>query len=165
MAPAAADPDDPIDGGGNEMIRVCELAVLVAIAALLLLTAVQTAPAASSGLCGTAESHDRRWQTLHHKLIRTWASGNYERAAVVAGSMAAVARQASEDARNAPARRRGERAFRARIIAVHQAQRTAAGLYVEAMLAGGAGRTRAAGVAYAEASATLLRTGFVGDYC
>jgi hypothetical protein len=147
------------------VIRVCELAIVVALGALLLLSAVQIAPAASTGLCSSAESHDRQWQTLHQKLIRTWASGNYERAALVAGSMAAVAHEALEDTRNAPARRRGERAFRAKLIAVHLAQRTAAGLYGQAMLAGGAGRTRAAGLAYAEASATLLRAGFVGDYC
>jgi hypothetical protein len=147
------------------MNRVFELAVLAALAALLLLSATQTATAASTGLCSTAEQHDRRWQTLHHKLLRTWATGNYERAAVVAGSMAGVAGEALGDARDARARRSGERAIRARLVAVHQGQRAAAGLYVDAMLAAGAGRTRAASRAYAEANVTLLRSGFVGDYC
>jgi hypothetical protein len=82
---------------------------------------------------------------------------DYERAAIVAESMAGVAREALDDARSAPARRRGERAFRARILAVHQGQRAAAGL--------GAGRTWAASRSYAESNATLLRAGFVGDYC
>ena len=147
------------------MIRVCELVIFAALGLLLLFAAVQPATAAATGLCSTAEQHDRRWQTLHRKLISTWASGNYERAAIVAGSMAGVAREALDDARSAPARRRGERAFRARIVAAHQGQRAAAGLFVDAMLAAGAGRTLAAGRSYAEANATLLRAGFVGGYC
>jgi hypothetical protein len=165
MGRRVAAPEDPIDGGSAELNRVCELAIIAALGLLLLITAVQPATGASAGLCNTAERHDRQWQTLHRKLVTTWASGNYERAAVVAGSMAAVARGALEDARSAPARRSGERAFRARIIAVRQGQRAAAGHFVDAMVAASAGRAQAAGRSYAQANVTLPRAGFVGDYC
>jgi len=101
----------------------------------------------------------------HQKLLSTWAQGNYERAALVAGSMSGIAREALADARSAPARTRSARAFRSRIVAVHEGQRTAAALYVDAMIDGGAGRMTAAGRAYAAANITLLRAGFVGEYC
>lgn len=121
--------------------------------------------AAGAGLCSTAEAHQLRWGAAHKKLLRAWSQGNYERAALVAGSMATIAREALVDARSAPARTRSARAYRARIVTVHEGQRHAAALYVDAMIDGGAGRNRNAGRSYAAANATLLRAGFVTDYC
>ena len=40
------------------MNRLCELAVLAALAMVLLLAAAQAVPAASTGVCSTAEAHD-----------------------------------------------------------------------------------------------------------
>jgi hypothetical protein len=78
--------------------------------------------------------------------------------------MVRVASDALEDARGYPARRSGARAFKARIIQVHEGQRRAAVLYVEAFVHFGARRMRAGGQAYQEGNVTLLRAGFVGDF-
>lgn len=142
------------------------IGICCALAASTALVAVAApATAATTSLCGRAEYHQARWQTGHARLLRAWSQGNYERAAVVAGSMSRIAREALADARSAPARRASARAFRARIVGVHEGQRRAAVLYVDAMLDAGAGRMRDAGRTYAQANVVQLRAGFVGDYC
>jgi hypothetical protein len=79
--------------------------------------------------------------------------------------MVRIARDALEDARGYPATRPGARAFRARIVQVHDGQRRAAALYVAAFVHLGARLMQAGGRAYQEGNVTLLRAGFVGDYC
>lgn len=148
------------------VLRLCVFSSFLAVvSAVTLASPVEPGWSASTSLCGTAEAHQARWQNAHRKLLGTWAQGNYERAALVAGAMSGIAREALSDARSAPARTRSARAFRSRIVAVHEGQRSAAALFVDAMIAGGAGRMGAAGRAYAQANITLLRAGFVGDYC
>ena len=152
------------------MNRACELAVAAALAALLVLAAAQTVPAArtgasaASGLCSTADRHQARWETGHAQMLRAWRATNWERAAVAAGGLARIARQALADARTYAATSSGARAFKVKVVRAHEGQRRAAALFVEAMVAAGAGRFQA-GRSLQEANLALLRAGFVGDYC
>ncbi|HET9288448.1 MAG TPA: hypothetical protein VFO26_12915 [Gaiella sp.] len=139
--------------------------VCVLLAALAFASTGHPASSSATSLCSAAERHQARWMSEQRRLLLAWRQANWERAALVAGSMARIARQALDDARGAPGGTSSARAFRARIVRVHEGQRRAAVLYVDAMVAAGAGRTRQAGRSYQEANVVLLRSGFVGDYC
>jgi hypothetical protein len=162
--------------------RFARLLALTALGFATLVLAAPSSPAAtavSTSLCRTAERQDARYSAPKLRFYRAWQGSpsvgpNWERAALVAGDMARIARSAIGAAELAEVETDDGRRLQAKLLRVHRAQRAAAVLYVDAALLLGAGgptervrrqRSMRAGRMFLEANTLLLRAGFVGQFC